>query len=211
MRKLLVPTVFLLGCRPQAIPLPSPTPQVTTAALNRWYVSNPDCLTSNLLHLPATLPDPDAPAPDQIDPLVAAGVLQLSGPILYHGPGVGAHLALTPLGASSWLPDPTHPGFGHLCFGAPVVQHIDSQTPRNDPAFGAVVEVEYTVTLPRPAPWATAPALQTAFPKLHLQLAQRLPGSATLKFTDNAWQVAAAPTDAMSITNQEEKDLKARP
>ena len=211
MRKLLIPAVLLLGCRPQSIPLPTPRPEVAVAAHNRWYLANPDCLTSNLLHLPATLPDPDAPSVKQIGPLVAAGVLHLSGPVLYHGLGAGAHLALSPLAAPNWRADPNHPGFGHLCFGAPVVQHIDSQTRRKDDLFGDVVDVEYTVTLPNPAPWARDPALQTAFPKLHLQLTQALPGSATLKFADNTWQVVAAPTDATSMTNQESGNLKATP
>ncbi len=194
-RVLLLPLLIALqACRryapPPAIPATPPDPTAITATLNDYYKHDRACLWITSVRIPHDYAANLGPALDLFRAPAAAGLLTTTP----TGPNV--HVALTPLGQASWQPDPQQPAAGNLCYSTPQVASIDALHPVIDPFYGPVVQVDFTTTTSSHTPWADNPAIAAASPAVHLELTTPRPGTATVRFTAERWQVAGANVHA---------------
>ena len=193
------------GCRPRQTQQQN-TPSVLTQELaiktiNHYYETEPSCLWFEPVTLP-TIISPDKQTLSQMEALAQSGLLART--ITRTGP----RFALAPPGKPFFRPDVNRAGYGNICYGNPHAQNIEAIARRNDPTFGEVTDVNYTAALAQAPAWTSAPPIQSAFPKVKLEISQPLPEIATLKQTANGWSVAVGPANALS-TAVSHKDTSA--
>ena len=164
--------------------------------LQAYYDAHPVCVS-----IPLTFPvelrrDGDADAKQQLNPLVAAGLISVT-PIQKNEPtitGIGKpadYLRYAPIagqdavrkGADSFL------GGWDICFARRKIANVQSFTAPADAAGVKVTRVTYAYELKDVAPWATKPDIAKAFPQIGAMLAKPA-NQATdgLVQTDSGWK-----------------------
>ncbi len=163
-------------------------------AIDTYYSAHPACLWPEPIKFPVQADTSDTSKTSGYDALVDQGLLVRTTAekkkLIIASKQVNNY-DLSDKGRSAWTADVNQPGFGNFCYGHRKVSNIDSSTPTTS-AEGATTQISYHYTLANPPDWATAAETQTAYPRLHSDLAGPQTGHATLTNTNNGWQVAAA-------------------
>jgi hypothetical protein len=178
--------LFGAGCRTNTV-----DKGAFKSAIDSYYSSRPACLWSSPVKFPSQADTNNEEQTKGWDALTDAGILQRSSAekkrFLIGSKQVNDY-DLSDKGRSAWTGDPSEPGYGNFCFGAPQVSSIDSYNPPNDDgATQYTVSYHYGVHLPD---WANSAEMQNAFPRLASLSSSQQMATATLNKSDNGWQVS---------------------
>lgn len=175
-----------------------PTEDVLKRALQSHYDANPLCVS-----LPSGSPVEVAAADtdsrrQRMDALVRAGLfaaetVQKPAPAMFEPRGTIDYIRYTPTAAGERviLPAGSRPGGGgpQLCFAKRAIQTIQSFTEPADAMGVKATRVTYSYGLKEIAVWATAAAMQEAFPPIKTTLAT--PGATAIDAvvqTSDGWK-----------------------
>lgn len=181
---------FTVACNRQATPK-----SVFEATIDNYFQNHPACLWMSEPTFPVKVSAEDANSAGY-DALVDQGLLTRTA-ARHHE----STYTISAKGQQFWVSDPDHPGAGNLCYGHRQVVSIDHASPVPDrPGYSTIVSYHYMIA-GAPA-WASAPEIQTAYPKLSEDWQSRMT-IATLTNTNNGWQmnpplgtIASPPTAA---------------
>jgi hypothetical protein len=185
---------LMAGCRTNTV-----DKSAFKSALNNYYAGRQDCLWSQPIKFPAQADASDETKTQGFDALTDAGLLART-PAEKQRFLIGSkrvnNYDLSDKGHSTWVADPSQPGFGNFCIGAPQVQSIDSYVVANaSDSSQYTVTYRYAVLLPS---WANTAEIKTAFPHVARDSGGQ-EATATLVKSSNGWQVQnVAPTDQSS-------------
>ena len=184
--------VTLAGCKHAA--------NITLAygeAINSFYSTRPACLFAEPLKLPVQVDTKDDAKTAGYDALVDQGLLLRTTAEKKEFVILSKQVTnydLNDRGRSAWTADTNNPGFGNFCYGHRNVQTIDTSTPVPNLQPGATTQVTYHYTITGMPNWALATETQNAYPDLKAKLAGPSTGSATLVYSNKAWQVQPGST-----------------
>lgn len=157
-------------------------------ALDTYYSARPVCLFSDAVKFPAQADANNEKQTEGFDALTDAGMLTRTSAEkqrILAGSKQGNGYDLSPRGRTTWTAEPTQPGYGNFCFGAPQVTAVSNYTPLDSSGDAYTVSYQYSVELPS---WVRTDAMMTAFPSIDRMSAPRT-ATANLARRDNGWEV----------------------
>lgn len=150
------------------------TPANFTAALNAYFLTQPDCLLPQAPRFPYETSDPAETR--QLNTLVAEQMLTVEEERSIH---VSRY---TPTDAGARVAP-------RFCFGHRAIAGIDSFTPPAQANGFMETQVAYRYTMQEVPVWANSGAMRAAFPALALATSGSATGKVTLASTMAGWQV----------------------
>jgi hypothetical protein len=161
-----------------------------TAAINDHLKATPVCLWAQPKKLPAQETTSDDAKTEGYDALTQAGLLTRTTAekkVFIIASKQVSNYDLSDSGRTTWVPDPTQPGYGNFCYGHREVASIDSSTPSTNAAGAKTATVAYPTKISDVPSWANSEQMKTAFPSLAADLAGPKPATATLVQNGDAW------------------------
>lgn len=157
-------------------------------ALDNYYSGQKICLFQDTVKFPAQADTNNEDQTKGFDALTDAGLLTRT-PVEKKRFLVGSKQAndydLSQKGRSMWTADPTQPGYGNFCFGAPKVTSVDNYTALDSNGDEYTVIYHFGADLPD---WAKTDEMKTAFPSVDRVSAPRA-GTANLAKSNAGWEV----------------------
>lgn len=174
-----------VGCRKNAV-----DKMAFKSALNNFYSGRQDCLWNSPIKFPVQADTSNDDQTKGFDALTDAGMLTRKAAekkrFLIGSKQVNDY-DLSEQGRTSYVADPTQPGYGNFCYGHPEVISIDGYTPADD------TQTRYTVTYHYGAAnvpgWANSAEIKTAFPRLATETSGTQTATASLVKSNDSWQV----------------------
>lgn len=162
------------------------------AAINAYWRVHPLCLWTQAVKMPTNEFSNTTERSAEYEALVGVGLLQRTQSQKKTPAGMKQinDYDLTDQGRESWVPVKTSKGYGDLCYGHRSVDTVDSATETEakwNASMPATTIVVFHYLLKDQAPWATNPALQTAFPAMAAVLNGPHADTATLLKTSSGW------------------------
>jgi hypothetical protein len=168
------------------------------SAINKSFAGRHECVWPE----PIKLPVKADPAKDErvrdFDALTDAGLFIRVSEEKKHPlavPEVENKYDLSDKGHSSWMPDPSQPGFGNFCFGHFNATAINKAIP-NAPSNPTQYTVNYSYEVEGIPEWARTPESMRTFRKIAADTSIQSATATLVKGPDGAWAVAAPPQPA---------------
>jgi hypothetical protein len=160
------------------------------SAINGYYAGHQDCIWSAPVKFPVQADTSNDEQTGGYDALTDAGLLTRKSAeksrFLIGSKQVNVY-DLSDKGRSTWVADPTQPGYGNFCFGHPEVSSIDAYTPDDPDVVQYRVTYHYGVSgVPD---WANSAETRSAFPKIASESSGEHMATANLVKGVNGWVV----------------------
>jgi len=160
------------------------------AAIDDHFKAAPACIWPQSKKLPAQAATSDDAKTEGYDALTQAGLLvrtTAEKKVFIVASKQVNNYDLSDSGRSTWIPDPTQPGYGNFCYGNREVTSIDNSTVGANASGAKTAVVNYHYKIENVPSWANSPGMKTAFPSIDTDLNTSPAATATLVMNGDHW------------------------